>query len=224
MIRELMDDCSTVVSNQGGEYVMNPTVAKSIDGVMNEDGTKTYTVVINDGLVFNNGDPITAKNFVAFNLLCCSPMASTLGIKSTAYLQIVGGQEYYKGEASYVSGIRLIDEMTYSFTISSDYVPYFYDLTNAGGTAAHLASWFGADVDIVDDGEGCYFTGVEYTVEEAEAKDAEGNVQKDEAGNPVMTKVVVPTDSYTAFCDAGFRGALQLRQPCFRRPEQPGEL
>ena len=62
MVRELMDDYNTVVSNQGGEYVVNPTVAKSVEGVMNDDGTKTYTVTIQDGLVYNNGDPITAKD------------------------------------------------------------------------------------------------------------------------------------------------------------------
>ena len=48
--------------------------------------------------------------------------------------------------------------MTYAFTISSDYVPYFYDITYAGATAAHMASWFGENVTVADDGEGCYFT------------------------------------------------------------------
>ncbi len=158
LIRDLMDDCSTVVSNQGGEYVVNPTVAKSVEGVMNDDGTKTYTVTIQDGLVYNNGDPITAKDFVNLALLCCMPAAKDLAITSAVYQSYVGGQAAYDGETNVVSGIRLLDEMTYAFTISSDFVPYFYDITYAGATAAHMASWFGENVTVADDGEGCYFT------------------------------------------------------------------
>ncbi|MGN0997762.1 MAG: hypothetical protein ACI4PG_12715, partial [Candidatus Ventricola sp.] len=60
MVRELMDDYSTVVSNQGGEFVVNPTIVKEMSSVINEDGTKTFIVTINEGLVYNNGEPITA--------------------------------------------------------------------------------------------------------------------------------------------------------------------
>ena len=86
LIRDLTDDCSTDVTNQGGEFDVNPTVAKSVEGVMNDDGTKTYTVTIQDGLVYNNGDPITAKDFVNMVLLCCMPAAKDLAITSSAYM------------------------------------------------------------------------------------------------------------------------------------------
>ena len=60
-LRDLIDDYSTVSYNQDGALVMNATTAASIDSVMNEDGTKTFTVKINEGLVYNNGEPITRR-------------------------------------------------------------------------------------------------------------------------------------------------------------------
>ena len=31
---------------------------------MNDDGTKTFTVKIKEGLTYNNGEPITAKDYI----------------------------------------------------------------------------------------------------------------------------------------------------------------
>lgn len=47
MIRDLTNDYSVTTTNQGGEYVINPTVCANLDSVVNDDGTKTYTVTIN---------------------------------------------------------------------------------------------------------------------------------------------------------------------------------
>ena len=44
MIRDLSNDYRVVVTDQGGAYVINSTVCESIDGVVNEDGTKTFTI------------------------------------------------------------------------------------------------------------------------------------------------------------------------------------
>lgn len=157
-IRRLTDDYYTVTSNQGGEYVMNPTVTESIDSVVNEDGTKTFTVKIQKDLVYNNGEAITAKDFVAPFLFATSKLATDLGISNTGYLTYVGGQAYYDGEATFVSGIRLLDDYTFSIQILAEKIPYYYDITYVMTHAMNLKFWFG-DVDIADDGEGAYFTG-----------------------------------------------------------------
>ena len=46
MIRDLINDYSVIVTNQGGEFVVNKTVASDVSSVENEDGTKTFTVKI----------------------------------------------------------------------------------------------------------------------------------------------------------------------------------
>ena len=167
LVRELMDDYGTVVSNQGGEYIINPTIVSEYDAVMNDDGTKTYTVTINEGLVYNNGEAITAKDYVVATLFVCTKVAQDLGVTSATYQQIVGGEDYLNGTATALSGLRLLDEYTYSVTIADEYVPYYYDITYAGATPMNLKYWFGEGIDVADDGEGCYFTG-NYTKEAVE--------------------------------------------------------
>ena len=159
LIRDMIDDYSTVVSNQGGEYIINPTVVEEYTTQDNEDGTKTYTVKIKDGLTWNDGTPITVQDFVAETLFCCSKVSADLGVKSVAYLNVVGGQEYFDGTATTVSGLHIVDDHTVSITIVAEKLPYFYDITYAGFVPMNVADWFGEGIGIADDGEGCYFTG-----------------------------------------------------------------
>lgn len=167
-VRDLIDDYGTIVSNQGGEYVVNPTVVDGdIETTINDDGTRTYTVKIKEGLVYNNGEPITAKDYVAETLFGATPVLTDLGGSTIVVSTIVGAQEYYDGTADCVSGIRLIDEYTYSFTVLSNMVPYFYEITYAAAVPMNIGQWFGEGIDIADDGEGCYFTG-DFTTEALE--------------------------------------------------------
>lgn len=159
MLRSLSDDCATVVTDQGGMLVVNPTVTKDLTTTENDDGTKTYTITINEGLVYNNGEAITAKDFVWPAVFAASKTAADLGAKSTLNSQIVGGMEYYNGEVPYVSGIRLIDDYTFSVTIESEFLPYYYDLNYAAWSAQNMKYWLGEGYDVADDGEGAYITG-----------------------------------------------------------------
>ncbi|MBR5110256.1 MAG: ABC transporter substrate-binding protein [Clostridia bacterium] len=160
MIRELTNDCATVVMNMEGEYIVNPTVAESVEGVMNDDGTKTYTIKIKDGLVYNNGEPITIQDFVWATAFGCSSVASEVGAKLTAYLTIEGGKAYYEGTASTITGLRILDDKTMSLQIVAEKVPYFYDITYASVGAYSMKYWLGDAVAIKDDGEGVYFEGL----------------------------------------------------------------
>lgn len=160
LVRELMDDYSTVVTNQGGEYIINPTIVKNYETTENEDGTKTFTITINEGLVYNNGEAITAKDYVVQTLFGCTQTAQDWGATyASSYLSVVGGQEYKDGTAAAVSGLHLIDEYTFSVQILAEKLPYFYDVTYATATPMNLGYWFGEGIDVADDGEGCYFVG-----------------------------------------------------------------
>ena len=156
MARKLSNDYTVTTTNQGGEYVINPTVAESVESVVNDDGTKTFTIKINEGLVYNNGEPIKAEDFVWANVFACSKLSQTAGTKLTGYLTYEGGQEYFDGEADVVSGIHLIDDYTYSVTIVDEKIPFFYDLSYISDIALSLKYWMGEGVELKDDGEGCY--------------------------------------------------------------------
>lgn len=160
MLRDFCNDYSTVTSDQGGALIVNPTVAESVEGAMNDDGTKTYTVKVKSGLKFNNGEEITVKDFLWTTAFSCSKVASEVGAKMTGYLTIVGGQEYYDGAAETISGLRLLDDNTIQVSIVADKVPYFFDLSYASFTAHSMKYWLGEAVDIKDDGNGVYFEGL----------------------------------------------------------------
>ncbi len=160
MLRDFTNDYSTITTDQGGALVLNETVAESVEGVMNDDGTKTYTVKVKDGLVFNNGEPITIKDFVWATAFSCSSIAGEVGAKLTGYLDVVGGQAYYDGEAKTISGLRILDDNTIQVSIVADKVPYYFDLRFANFAAYSMKYWLGENVDVKDDGDGVYFEGL----------------------------------------------------------------
>ena len=178
LIRSLIDAYGTIVTDKGAAYVVNPTVVEKMEtevvpgappeGQEREEGvnydTKIFKITIKKGLTYNNGDPITAKDFIASALFACTQEMLDLGAKSTAALTFVGGEAFQKGEADVVTGIRLYDDYTFSFEIVADKLPYYYDITYAGASPMHYKRWFGEDVDIKDDGEGAYFNEA-YTLE-----------------------------------------------------------
>lgn len=159
MIRGLMNDYATVTTNQVGEVIENPTVVEKIEGVVNEDGTKTFTIKIHDDLVFNDGTPIEAKHFVASLMLFAHPSVKELKSKASVTEYYVGGAAYQKGESEVFTGAHIVDEHTFTLQILADMIPYFYDLTYASVGPVSIDMWLGDGYDLKDDGEGCYWVG-----------------------------------------------------------------
>ena len=174
-VMTLTDDMTTIESNQHGDYVINKTVVKSYERIEEENGNVTYKFVINDGLKFNNGEAVTAENFVAWTMFVTSPAGKEMGVVSATYNMLPGGLAYRNGETNVLSAVRLYDEKTFSITIAktgedgeTSYLPYYYDLTYAGMQAVNLTYWFGEGWSVKDDGEGVYFVnadGKEFTAE-----------------------------------------------------------
>ena len=171
----LTDDMTTVDSDQHGDYGINKTVVKSYERIEEENGNVTYKFVINDGLKFNNGEAVTAQNFVAWTMFVTSPAGKEMGVVSATYNMLPGGLAYRNGETNVLSAVRLYDEKTFSITIAktgedgeTSYLPYYYDITYAAMQAVNLTYWFGEGWSVKDDGEGVYFVnadGKEFTAE-----------------------------------------------------------
>lgn len=158
-VMNLIDGYKCTAFNQNAEWMIDKTVVKDYSAVTSADGTKTYTITINDDLKFNNGDGLTAKNYLAFPLLFGSPVAKEAGAYATAGKEFLGYSAYMNGESPVFKGLRLIDEYTFSITIDPQFVPFFYDLYYLWFEPISINMWLGEGWDIVDDGEGCYFKG-----------------------------------------------------------------
>ena len=158
----LTDDMSTVTSNFSGDYVINETIVDSYERTQNEDGSVTYTFKIKQGLVFNNGDPVTAQNFLAWPLFTLSKAGKDAGTTSSSWDYIPGGKEYREGTTNVLPGLRLLGDYEFSQTIMATgvsgqvYLPYYYELAYAGAQAVNLDYWFGPGWSVKDDGEGAY--------------------------------------------------------------------
>ena len=174
-VMQLTDDMTTVDSDQHGDYGINKTVVKSYERIEEENGNVTFKFVINDGLKFNNGEAVTAQNFVAWTMFVTSPAGKEMGVVSATYNMLPGGLAYRNGETNVLSAVRLYDEKTFSITIAktgedgeTSYLPYYYDITYAAMQAVNLTYWFGEGWSVKDDGEGVYFVnadGKEFTAE-----------------------------------------------------------
>lgn len=164
---------ATLESDQGGAYPWSETAVASHTETENDDGTATYTVTINQGLTFSDGTPITAANYIALLLVGSSPVGVAAGLPGTAGSSFVGFAEFsaYTGEegsgSKVFSGVRLLDEYTFSLTVSSDYYPYYFAYINAALSPYPLEMWLGEGVEVLDDGEGCYLSDTFYTKDDA---------------------------------------------------------
>lgn len=163
-VQNLSTGLETVATTKEGGYEWNPTVVKSHEETMNEDGTRTYTVTIYDDLKLSDGTPVTVKNYVVFPMVFSSPVAvAAAGKDHQSGMTLEGFKTFntYDGTegsgTKELAGLRMIDDYTYSITVAADYANYFYAISYAGLSAYDVSLWIG-DADVKDDGNGVYFT------------------------------------------------------------------
>lgn len=176
-VQELTLGLETIATTKEGGFQWNDTVVKAHEETENADGTKTFKITIHDDLLFSDGTPVTAKDYLAFTMAFSTPVAAQAASRDHRSAMSVAGYESFaaytgpegteEGATKELSGLRLIDDHTFSVTISADYLPYFYDVTYAGFSAHYAPMWIG-EAQIMDDGNGVYFSDDFYTM------DAEG--------------------------------------------------
>ena len=182
-IQGLIVGLETVVASKEGGYVWNDTVVAEHSEVDNEDGSRTITIKLHDDLKFSDGSAVTAKNYVAFTLAFSTPVAAqAAGKDHMSGMNFVGYEAFaaYDGTnaaedgsvTKEFSGIRLLDELTFSVTVDPQYLPYFYSIAYGSFSAQYLPLWLGEN-DIMDDGNGVYLTDGFY------AKDGDGFAMAD---------------------------------------------
>ena len=134
-IRSLIFGGATVTYTKEGEFEVDPYVAKSVESTENDDGSKTYTIEIRDDLKWNDEEntPITAEDYVFSLLFYASPEYASLDASDVhTYTNCyVGYEAYNSGESKTFQGIRLIDDHSFSVTITAEELPYHYDIAYA---------------------------------------------------------------------------------------------
>ena len=149
------------MTNRDGQLVVNPMVVESMETNVNEDGSKTYTITLHDDLYFNDGTQITAMNYIAYPLLFTSPIGIASGAYGTAGKYFVGYNDFKTGASKVFAGIRLLDTLKFSYTVSAENTPFYYELNMLN--CSQYSKCYPLDWEtwcpgftIKDDGEGCY--------------------------------------------------------------------
>ena len=166
VISGLIDDYDVMTTDPHGKYVVNESVCKAMEVVENSDGSHTVTVTLQEGLTYSTGEPITAVDYLVSALIDFSPAANENGDftrQQAVYLNsqrapyFAGAAAYMAGEADTISGLKLIDDDTYSVTIPAEAVELYYDCANVS-LRPLSAALFGASVTV--DGDRVTLTGL----------------------------------------------------------------
>lgn len=152
-----------VVWTQNDGYQINKQIVESFESELDADGNKVYTIKLAEDLVFNDGTPMTVKDYLFGYLFITNPLADAIDGTSANFTEVIGQEAYSSGKTNVFSGLRMLDEYTYTITINKEYVPYFFelDLIDVTPYPMHVIA---PGCDIADDGEGIYITG-DYTLE-----------------------------------------------------------
>ena len=159
-IENLTSGYSTVVTDKGGTFVWaNEDILRAHTETKNADGTKTFTMTIADDLTFSDGSPIRAENYVIGVVVGSSKVMREAGGGDAAGQTLTGYEQFNayegKGEPTPFSGVRLLDDYTFSVTVKKEYADYYYALNYSAFSPVPKALYFG-DYTLKDDGEGVY--------------------------------------------------------------------
>ncbi len=142
-------------SGEEGVYRLNDQV---ITAALSNGEQNTYAFTIATDLTYNDGTPITAKDYAfTFLLLTSRKMRDATGLREDGS-RVLGWKEYDEGLAPAIAGFRVIGDYQIAITISPEYTPYFYEMK--------ALDLFPLPVDVLmpgcevrDDGNGIYITG-----------------------------------------------------------------
>lgn len=144
---------ATYVTSPGGEIVLNETVVENLETAVDGSGNKTYTFTIHDDLKWNNGESITAKDYVFSILWAASPAWVEAGAGSAAGDGLLGYDAYAAAEADRFAGVKLLGDYQFSLTIDAAELPYFFETSYVAYSPYYMAGWApAAKIDSNDDG------------------------------------------------------------------------
>ncbi len=157
-IRALLHGYNTVVYTREETNIFDGMVLAAVRSEGEGDEHRKYTLSLMVDLTYNDGTPITAKDYIFSLLLSGSPYIAELGGVPHGLSHFLGYEDYITGASRGLRGVRMISDDTFSLEVDPMYLPYFYGIALLDITPypMHVIA---PGCDIADDGEGCYISG-----------------------------------------------------------------
>ncbi len=128
-VRAMIHGCNLVAQDQyQSMFMLDESVVRKTMISMDEQGNKTYYIVLEDDMRFSDGTPITAWDYAFSFLLRMSPQFAQIGGRTDQSGYIAGAVEYASGQLPYLTGIGVLDDYQISITLDHQYLPYYYEL------------------------------------------------------------------------------------------------
>ncbi len=127
-VRSLIHDYATIAWAMDGTKQVNLTAVRSMTNRLNADGSKTYTIQLQQDLRYSDGSPITARDYLFSLLLLNAPQLAGLAAAPVHALYIQGMDAYASGQQPSISGLRLLDDYRLSLTLRAEVLPSFSEL------------------------------------------------------------------------------------------------
>ncbi len=161
-IESLVTGYATLMTDKNGAFVWNDyALAETPVAQKNDDGSLTYTVRLRQDMRFSDGSAITASNYIASLLANSTAVAVEAGGSGKAGQTLVGfdafkaytGGEVGSGASRYFSGIKLLDDYSFSVTYLPEYADYYYVMSYAAFSPEPLALYLGENqILVAEDG------------------------------------------------------------------------
>ncbi len=171
---------ATVQTGEDGGYLWNMQALAAVPTAeRRDDGTLTYTIRLRRDMVFSDGSPIDARHYIAALLASSTEVAAAAGGSGTAGLNLAGYDAFkaYNGQnggtavggvtaSPYFSGVKLLDDYTFSVTLAPAYADYYYAMSYASFTPTPLPLYLGdSTITVASDGACGLSAGFYETVE-----------------------------------------------------------
>jgi len=124
-VRNLLHGYQTVVWADGRSW-FNGSVIQHVSMETMEDGSQVILMEISDNLVYSDGMPLTARDYVFSLLLEASPAVKTLGGASRDLSFIKGFSAYQEGMQECFTGVRLFSDTEFALQIEQDSFSNYY--------------------------------------------------------------------------------------------------
>ena len=154
-VRDLLEGYRTIAPTRMQEMVFDGTAVQSVNTTQEANGDRTYTIQLTEGLTYNDGSPVTSKDYLFSVLLSSSPVLSELNIAHRGYDHIVGIDAFRAGDVNLVAGLRYVSDLAFTIRIAGRYLPYFYGMEMLNITPYPMQV-IAPGCDILDYGDGVF--------------------------------------------------------------------
>lgn len=154
-VRSLLHGYSTVTYAQSQSIIFDETVVTAVDAAPGTGTNEIYTFTLSEELRYNNGQAITAKDYLFSLLLQGAPEIAQIGGMPRGMDFINGYSAYQAGTAQVLAGVRLLSDYSFSIEVLGSQLPYFYGLALLNVSPSPM-NVIAPGCDIFDDGAGVY--------------------------------------------------------------------